>query len=125
MEQNTKISTQQRNAEKKERVLRAWRIERLAHVSRRFDALVGFKKLAKIEALAADDRGNANVRAVAADKAKTVRRETHTQKQAARPFQPSASVGGLPNTLAEWKTLEQKVSEERKAKRRKRRSIDQ
>ena len=49
--------TKQRNAEKKARVLRARRIERLAHVSRRFDALAGFKKLAKIEALAADDRG--------------------------------------------------------------------
>ena len=102
MEQNTKISTRQRNAEKKARVLHAWRIERLAHVSRRFDALAGFKKLAKIEALAADERGNANMRAVAADKAKTVRRGIHTQKQAAKPFKPSASVGGLPSTLAEW-----------------------
>jgi hypothetical protein len=96
------ISTRQRNAEKKAQFLRAWRIERLVHVSRRFDALAGFKKLAKIEALAADDRGNADVRAVATEKAKTVQREIHTKKQAAKPFKRSVSLGGLSSTLAGW-----------------------
>jgi hypothetical protein len=122
MEQNTKISTRQRNAEKKARVPRAWRIERLAHVSRRFDALAGFKKLAKIEALAADYRGNTNVRAVAAEKAKTVRREIHTPKQAAKPFR--SSIMAIPRGAAEWEALRQKVSEEKRAKRERRRSTE-
>ena len=106
--------TRQRNAAIKARVHRVWCLEKLADLSRRLDALTGFKKLAKIEALAADDRGNANVRAVATAKAKEVHAGIDTARQTLKPTMPSFD---LPRTSAEWDALKQKASAERKAKR--------
>jgi hypothetical protein len=84
------------------------KIEAANKVEREFEKTTG-RKLGKIEALAADGRGDANVRAVAESMAEKLRQT----KPPPNPYRPPP----LPRTMAELDEARRRVTEERKAKR--------
>jgi hypothetical protein len=75
---------------------------------REFEKTTG-RKLGKIEALAADERGDANVRAVAESMAGKLRQT----RPPPNPYRPPP----LPRTMAELDEARRRVTEERRAKR--------
>ena len=80
-------------------------------MEREFEKTLG-RKLKKVEAMAADQRGDANVRAVAEDMAEKMRQS----KPPPNPYRPPP----LPRTREEFEEARRKAQEERRAKRAKR-----
>jgi hypothetical protein len=107
--------TRRRNAAIKERALRKWHKDRLSDLTRRLAAFtdigkLGVRKLTAIKRMAADERCDANVRAIALTMAKKFQHEAAetiatAKTTAAEATREPKRDWGVPSTLEEWDAL--------------------